>query len=128
MKAMPETVSPHRLTSLPPHLRQPSRRAFIRAAGVSLALPWLDAFAPKLARGAAAEPPRRMICICTPLGFYPGDFFPKETGKEYGLSSHLEILSEYREDFTVISGLAGVNGGHPSIAGFLTGIPGAGQP
>src|SRR5439155_27342952 len=66
--------------------------------------------------------------ICAPLGFYPGDFMPKETGKKYELSPHLEVLGEYRDDFTVISGLAGINGGHQAIAGFLTGVPGAGQP
>jgi hypothetical protein len=69
-----------------------------------------------------------MICICAPLGFYPGNFIPKETGKDYKLSSYLELLSEYRGDFTVISGLAGITGGHQAIAGFLTGVPRAGQP
>jgi hypothetical protein len=69
-----------------------------------------------------------MICICAPLGFYPGDFFPEETGRDYALSPHLELLSQYRDDFTVISGLAGISGGHQAIDGFLTGVPGAGQP
>ena len=36
-----------------------------------------------------------------------GDFIPKETGKSYELSPYLEVLSEYRDDFTVISGLRG---------------------
>src|SRR3954463_4511576 len=108
---------------------QTSRRTFLHAAGVSLALPWLDAFVPSRARAAAvADPPRRMICICAPLGFYPGSFIPNETGKDYNLSSYLEVLSEYRDDFTVISGLAGITGGHQAIAGFLTGVPRAGQP
>lgn len=105
-----------------------SRRQFLRAVGVSLALPWLDAFGPKLARASAAGPPRRMICICAPLGFYPGNFFPQDTGPHYQLSPYLEVLSEFRDDFTVISGLAGISGGHQAIAGFLTGVPGAGQP
>ena len=114
---------------VPPHPMQPSRRQFLRAAGVSLALPVLDAFVPTQARGAAiAGPPRRMICICAPLGFYPGGFIPRETGKDYTLSPYLEVLSAYRADFTVISGLAGITGGHQAIAGFLTGVPGAGQP
>jgi hypothetical protein len=113
----------------PPRPGRTSRRHFLRAAGVSLALPCLDAFVPSRARGeTVAEPPRRMICICAPLGFYPGDFFPAEAGGDYELSPHLEVLREYREDFTVISGLAGINGGHQAIDGFLTGIPGAGQP
>lgn len=101
----------------------------LRAAGVSLALPSLDVFGSKHSYGGAAKvTPRRMVCICAPLGFYPGDFFPKETGKDYTLSPYLKLLREYREDFTVISGLAGISGGHQAIDGFLTGVPGAGQP
>ena len=106
-----------------------SRRHFLRAAGVSLALPWLDAFVPTTARGAdVAAPPRRLICICAPLSFYPGSFIPTATGKNYELSPYLQLLREYRHDFTVISGLAGISGGHQAIDGFLTGVPGAGQP
>jgi hypothetical protein len=106
-----------------------SRRHFLRAAGVSLALPWLDAFAPTTARGAiVAAPPRRLICICAPLSFYPGGFIPTATGRNYELSPYLELLREYRDDFTVISGLTGISGGHQAIDGFLTGVPGAGQP
>src|SRR5436190_14045650 len=88
------------------------RRSFLRAAGVSLALPWLDYFLPRATAGEKAPAvPRRMICICAPLGFYPGNFIPKETGKGYELSPHLQVLSDYRDDFTVISGLAGISGG-----------------
>jgi Protein of unknown function (DUF1552) len=114
-----------------------ARRTFLQTAGVSLALPWLEAFAapnPDTPNTKHQTPntkhqtPRRMICICAPLGFYPGNFIPKNTGKNYELSSYLELLSEYRGDFTVISGLAGVTGGHQAISGFLTGVPRAGQP
>jgi len=107
------------------------RRHFLQAAGISLALPCLDAFS---ARGAAAneEPRRRMICICTPLGLYAPHFFPEKDGKDYALTPYLEQLKEYRDDFTVISGLAhpGMSSGfaHQATASFLTGIPGAGRP
>ncbi len=108
---------------------QTSRRQILRAAGVSLALPLLDAFLPKRARGAVVvNRPRRLICICAPLGFYPGDFIPNDTGRSYALSPYLEVLSQFREDFTVISGLDGISGGHQAIDGFLTGVRGAGQP
>src|SRR5438045_3715703 len=95
-----------------------SRRTFLQAAGVSLALPWLAAFAApnRATPDTKHQTPRRMICICAPLGFYPGNFIPKETGKSYELSPHLEVLSEFRDDFTVISGLAGISGGHQAIA------------
>ena len=99
-----------------------SRRHFLRAAGVSLALPWLDTFA----RGApAAKPPRRMVCICAPLGMHPPYFFPKKSGKDYELTPYLDIVKEYRDDFTVISGLAHpeVGPSHDSIFSYLTAAP-----
>ena len=77
--------------------------AAISRAGVSMALPWLDAFAPAQAQAAV---PRRMVCICTPLGLHPANFFPQQTGRDYALTPYLEPLREFRNDFTVISGLA----------------------
>jgi hypothetical protein len=100
-----------------------SRRSFLRAAGVSVALPWLDAFRPRRAFGATAAVPRRMVCICTPLGLHPGNLFPSATGKEYAATPYLEPLQAVREDVTVISGLCHpeVASGHDSGYSFLTG-------
>ncbi|MCY2971402.1 MAG: hypothetical protein NTZ30_12130, partial [Planctomycetota bacterium] len=56
-----------------------TRRNFLKATGVTLALPWLEAFA----QNPAAGIPRRMVCICTPLSLHPANFFPKEAGKNY---------------------------------------------
>ena len=104
------------------------RRQFLRATGISLALPWLDAFAAP----GSNQPPRRMVCICAPLGIHPDYFFPKQNGGDYELSPYLEIVKDYRDQFTVISGLehAGMSSGfgHQASASFLTGIPGAGRP
>jgi hypothetical protein len=111
-------------------LMQLDRRKLLRAAGVSLALPCFDTFS---ARAADAERPRRrMVCICTPLGLHPDNFIPQETGKDYALTPYLETIKDYRDDFTVISGLShpGVSPGfgHQATATFLTGVPGAGRP
>lgn len=109
------------------------RRTFIRSTGISLALPWLNVFADE-SRGASIDnqPPRRMICICAPLGLHPDNFFPTQTGKDYALSPYLDILKDYRNEFTVISGLAhagmGSSFAHQASASFLTGAPGAGRP
>lgn len=98
-----------------------SRRTFLRAAGVSLALPWLEA----TAVGAPAGQPRRMVCINTPLGLHPPFFFPKTAGNEYELTPYLEVIKEFRDDFTVISGLSHPHVGpsHDSNFSFLTGAP-----
>jgi len=73
-----------------------------------------------------------MVCICTPLGFYAPHFFPEKQGKDYELTPYLELLKDYRDDFTVVSGLAhpGMSSGfaHQATASFLTGVPGAGRP
>ena len=106
------------------------RRHFLKAAGISLALPWLDVFSHGQAQ--AAQPKRRMICICTPLGLHPSDFFPERAGRDYALTPYLEVLRDFRADYTVVSGLAhaGQNPGfaHQASASFLTGAPGAGRP
>jgi Protein of unknown function (DUF1552) len=108
------------------------RRQFLRAAGVSLALPCLDAFIPARARAADTQPRRRMICICAPLGLHPPSFFPEKDGKEYERTPYLEVVKEFRSDFTVVSGLshAGMSPGfaHQASASFLTGAQGAGRP
>ena len=103
-----------------------NRRTFLRATGVSLALPCLDAFLPKQAFGAAtAKAPRRMVCINTPLGVHPPYFFPKTDGKGYELSPYLEVVKDFRGDFTVISGLShpDVGPSHDSNYSYLTGAP-----
>jgi hypothetical protein len=112
------------------------RRTFLRASGISLALPWLEGMAsepgskPRGSSGATV--PRRMVCICAPLGFLPENFIPAQTGRDYTLSPYLEILRDFRDDFTVVSGLmhAGMSSGlgHQASASFLTGVPGAGRP
>jgi hypothetical protein len=107
-----------------------TRRHVLRSAGVALALPCLDVFSTARAAGIA-QPRRRMVCICAPLGLRPDNFFPEESGKDYELTPYLDLIKEYRGDFTVISGLshAGMTSGfaHQSSASFLTGVPGAGR-
>ena len=108
------------------------RRTFLRSTGISLALPGLNLFANGSEDSLSTMPPRRMICICAPLGLHPDNFFPTQSGKDYALSPYLDILKDYREEFTVISGLAhagmGSSFAHQASASFLTGAPGAGRP
>jgi hypothetical protein len=105
------------------------RRQFLRAAGVSLAIPCLDAFA---SARAAETPRRRMVCICAPLGLHREYFFPEKDGKDYELTPYLEVLKDFRDNFTVVSGLshAGQSPGfaHQASASFLTGAQNAGRP
>lgn len=100
-----------------------SRRAFLRASGVSLALPFLDAMMPRVWAGEAAKQPKRMICICNSLGIYGPLFFPTGTGRDYKDSPYLEALKEHRDDYTVFSGFAHPGNeaaGHNAERTFLT--------
>ncbi len=102
------------------------RRTLLRAAGVALALPLLDAIAPKCVRGEDGKSvPKRMVCINTPLGVHPAYFFPKNTGRDYELSPYLEVFKEFRDQFTVISGLShpDIGPSHDSNQSFLTAAP-----
>ena len=102
------------------------RRTFLRGAGVALALPLFDVLAPRRAGAAeAGGVPRRMVCINTPLGVHPPYFFPPSTGRDYRLSPYLELLKDFRDDFTVISGLShpDVGPSHDSNQSFLTAAP-----
>ena len=69
--------------------------------------------------------PRRIFGICNNLGLLPEHFFPKGPGRDYAPSPYLQLLQEYRNDFTVFSGVShpNVDGGHPSDISFLTAAP-----
>jgi hypothetical protein len=124
---MNTTTAARRSTPFISTQRAMSRRQFLRAAGVGLSLPWLDAMCPAFAREAAAPPPQRMLAICNNLGVLPAHFFPSsgQAGRGYRLSSYLEHLAAHREDFTVMSGVShpDVDGGHPADNCFLTAAP-----
>ncbi len=106
-----------------------SRRTFLRGAGITMALPFLEAMLPVFstasARAAEAAVPRRMVAIETNMGIMPQFFFPENAGREYALSPYLEKLAAHRQMMTVFSGvsLPGVTGGHQAEKCFLTGTP-----
>lgn len=101
-----------------------SRRRFLRGAGVVLALPLLEC----MTRGGAAASEanlqaKRMLVVSNNLGVLPKPFFPETAGREYQLSPYLKELAEFRNDFTVFSGLShpACEGGHSTENCFLTG-------
>ena len=79
-----------------------SRRHFLKTTGLTLALPALESFR---AGGAAKTKAQRLVCIGTYLGFHQPAFFPKQSGKDYELSTLLKPIGKHREDLTVFSGL-----------------------
>jgi len=115
------------------HTRAPlSRRTFLRGAGAAIALPWLEAMAPRtaFARGAGAAPPLRFAFLFVPNGKWMDGWTPEREGADFELSPTLEPLAARKRDLLVLSGLAQRNaealgdgpGDHArSAACFLTG-------
>ncbi len=100
-----------------------SRRTFLRGTGVALSLPLLDAMVPTgLRAAAAAAPPRRLLAINIAFGLHAPFLYPETTGRDYELTPYLDVIGDFRDDFTIFSGLShpGVDGGHPAEASFLT--------
>ncbi len=101
-----------------PHL---NRRRFLQGIGIAITLPAFESFA--VGAGKSVTSPRRLVCAGNHLGFYPGNFFPKDEGKSYTATSSRKPLDEHRDDLSVFSNLDhGLNGGHKGVHGFLSGI------
>lgn len=81
------------------------RRTFLRASGISLALPFLESMTPALASSRAA-PPKRLVFVCTALGLHSPNLWPKTTGPDYESTPYLDLLRDHREEFTLFSGLS----------------------
>jgi len=103
------------------------RRTFLRAAGVCLPLPWLEAMGVRSASVTnageitAAEIPRR--AYFSNWGFFEvGAGVPKDTGANYTLTPTLAPLAPYKNDCTVLSGLRAFSGGHYQQLCLLTGM------
>ncbi len=78
-----------------------TRRHFLRGAGITLGLPFLET----LAKAAPAPQPRRFAFIYTPNGYNQAAFMPKTTGANWNLTPTLEPLAKLREHVAIVTGL-----------------------
>jgi hypothetical protein len=105
------------------HKTIPRRTLLAGAAGTAIALPWLEAFAPRRALAKTTEP-QRFIVVFTPNGLLPA-WTPSGGERDFTLSPILAPLAPHREDIVVIRGLSQQGGGgdgHQSgMGGMLTG-------
>ena len=109
------------------HPRPLPRRTFLKGAGITLALPWLDAMSvhadsvTKAGSIGAGETPKRALFSFWGLGINGRDFTPADTGLNYTVTPILKPLEALRKDFTVISGMKlNFSGGHTGDRTFLT--------
>lgn len=83
-----------------------SRRAVLRGAGATLALPMLDAMIPACAVAAPeTERPIRLSFIEVPNGIIMDKWTPKTEGANFALTPVLEPLAPFRDRMLVVSGL-----------------------
>jgi Protein of unknown function (DUF1552) len=98
-----------------------SRRAILKGAGATIALPLLDAMIPAhtaLAQTVATSAPR-LGFIYFPHGALQDEWQPKQTGRDFDFPFILEPLKPFREYVTVVSGLRNKGGESSSPHGII---------
>ena len=87
------------------------RRAVLRGAGISLALPWLEAMVPSpaYAKSAAAAAGPRVLFLYFPTGYRKGDWIANKaagTYPDFALPAIAQALNPFKSKLTLITGLA----------------------
>ena len=87
------------------------RRTVLRGMGTTLALPFLDAMVPALARAQEAARPTRLATVYLPNGTMMDKWTPATEGTDFELPPILNELAAYREKMLILTGLAHNEGG-----------------
>ena len=84
-----------------------SRRTVLKGAGVTLALPLLEAMVPAATALAqtAASPRSRFVGLFVPHGMAPGYWVPDKVGTGFEFPYCFKPLEAYRDHVTILSGL-----------------------
>ena len=108
------------------------RRTFLKGAGASLALPFLDAMVPAFAATDELIRPLRLGYIYLPVGRIMGNWTPTKAGTDFEMTPTLEPMTPFRDQMLVLSGLdikaadllTGERGGTHArpCAAYLTGV------
>ena len=104
-----------------------SRRAVLRGAGVSMALPWLESLsvwgADQGNARTSSEAPVRLACLFSGNGFHAKQWWARGAGAEMELGKVLEPLKPFRDKLNFIEGLfnaeAKIGGIHSAQTGQL---------
>jgi hypothetical protein len=107
---------------------QLTRRTLLRAAGISIALPTLDAMLDRKGNWlrearAATPPPVRVMAFHFPHGVVLSQWTPTTTGPGYTLTPGLTPLAAYQSDINVISNLQQLCWGKGPGGGHANGMP-----
>lgn len=124
-------MKPHPTTTKPPRRLAPvlaSRRTFLRAAGVAVALPALASLVPRGARAGGQAPLKRFVALFFPNGTtMRQDWQLGGSGPDYTMGTAHAALEPWKPWISMFKGLDGDYGGAPDhsrgTASFLTGAP-----
>src|SRR5215469_12971166 len=89
-----------------------SRRTFLRGAGVTMGLPWLESlpvWAGETPARSSPPAPRRFAALFMGNGISPPNWGAKGAGADMELSKSLQPLAALRPRLNVISGLFNKN-------------------
>ena len=88
------------------------RRTFLKGMGATIALPMLDAMSPALSAfgRSAAQSPLRLAFTYVPNGITMADWTPSGAGAAFELSRVMKPMAPFRQDMSILSGLAHRNG------------------
>jgi hypothetical protein len=90
-----------------------SRRTILRGAGVSIALPWLEAMEEGAANAQAAAAPKRAIFMFTPNGYIQERWVPTgtETSFTFAADGSLKALEPHINDIVILDGVSNLAAG-----------------
>jgi len=86
------------------------RRTLLKGLGATIALPFLDAMTPALAKAGVTKAPVRLAFTYVPNGVTPAHWTPAGVGRDFSFTRILKPLEPFRHDVAVLSGLAHKNG------------------
>ncbi|MCM8529890.1 MAG: DUF1552 domain-containing protein [Lentisphaeraceae bacterium] len=100
---------------------QLNRRTALKAAGISLGLPFLEVMG---AGDSSSKPPQRFMSLYFPNGVYPGTWQNSGQGKSFKLGKTLEPFNPIKNKVNVVNKLTlTAAGGHiVSTIGYLNGV------
>ena len=87
-----------------------SRRTWLRGAGVTMALPWMESLPvwgdePARSSNPGSQAPVRLGVLFAGNGFHAGHWWAKGAGSTMELGKVLEPIAEFREKMTFVEGL-----------------------
>ncbi len=85
-----------------------ARRTFLRGAGVTMALPWLESvpvWGDDKPKNSSSEAPVRLACLFSGNGYHSKEWWAKGEGKAMELGKVLDPLKPFREKMLFLRGL-----------------------